>query len=353
MVTIADVARHAGVSISTVSYVLSGKRSISADTERKVRDSIHDLGYQPNAGARALASSKSNVLALVVPLRSDMNLPVLMQFATGVVTAARAHEHDVLLLTQDEGVAGLRRVAGTALTDAIIVMDVEQRDPRIDVLRRLHQPSVLIGVPEEPSGLACVDLDFAAAGGECVDHLCDLGHRSLGFIGAPTPVYERGTSFARRTLAGFQSAAERRGVAAASVACDPSYAGVRDALAELRAKTPDLTGVIVHNEDALAPLLDIVQAEGSAIPDDLSIVAICPDQHAQNLPVPVSAVTIPTEEIARNAVEMVMHALDSGMDAEVRLLSPELHIRASSGPAPVSAPREANAASPDTDQARP
>ena len=80
MVTIADVADHAGVSASTVSYVLSGKRSISSETAERVRQSIAELGYRPNARAAALASRRANAIALVAPLRPDNNVPVIMQF---------------------------------------------------------------------------------------------------------------------------------------------------------------------------------------------------------------------------------------------------------------------------------
>ncbi len=161
MVKITDVARHAGVSPSTVSYVLSGKRSISEETRRRVRESIRELGYRPHA-ARALASSRSNVLALMIPLRSGIAVPVVMQFAVSVVTAARRHDHDVLLLTQQEGEDGLRRVADSALVDALIVMDVQMKDPRLPLLRSLDRPSVLIGFPADADDLTCIDLDFHA-----------------------------------------------------------------------------------------------------------------------------------------------------------------------------------------------
>src|SRR5437660_6473498 len=164
MVKIADVAAHAGVAMSTVSYVLSGKRPISEQTRRRVHASITALGYHPHAGARALASNRSNVIALVIPLRSGTHVPVLMQFAISVVTTARPYDHDVLLLTQDEGVAGLERVAGTALVDAIIVMDVELHDVRLPVLRALDRPSVLIGFPAAAAGLTWVDFSSEAAG---------------------------------------------------------------------------------------------------------------------------------------------------------------------------------------------
>ena len=119
MATLADVARHAGVAASTVSYVLSGKRPVSEETRERVARSIELLGYQPHAGARALASAKSNVLALVMPLRKDLYVPVMMEIAIGVVTKARGYGYDVLLLTNDEGSEGIRRVASSPSSSGI------------------------------------------------------------------------------------------------------------------------------------------------------------------------------------------------------------------------------------------
>ena len=97
--TINDVAREAGVSTSTVSYVMSGKRTISKETRDIVEAAMRRLSYSPRSSARALASSRSNVLGLVVPLRADVNVGVVMQFVTAVVTTARTFNQDVLLLT--------------------------------------------------------------------------------------------------------------------------------------------------------------------------------------------------------------------------------------------------------------
>ncbi|MEV0174171.1 LacI family DNA-binding transcriptional regulator [Streptomyces sp. NPDC050803] len=103
MVTIADVARRAGVSTSTVSYVLNGRTSVSEETRRRVRRSAAELGYHPNAGARALAGRRSHIIALVMPLRTDMYVPVMMEIAVSATSTARHHGHDVLLITSDEG----------------------------------------------------------------------------------------------------------------------------------------------------------------------------------------------------------------------------------------------------------
>jgi len=332
MVKITDVARHAGVSPSTVSYALSGKRPISEETRQRIEESIRELGYRPHAGARALASSRSNVLALVIPLRAGIHVPVVMQFAVSVVTAARGHDHDVLLLTQEEGEEGLRRVADTALVDALIVMDVQLHDPRIPLLRSLERPSVMIGFPAEPEGLTCIDLDFKAAGEACVEHLARLGHRVVALVGSPPEVYVRETAFAQRVVQGFTAAADRCGLASSVHPCEAGPAAARLVAEQLLREQPALTGVVVHNEPILEPLIDAFEQLGLRVPGDLSVTAICPDEIAESIRVPVTSVAIPSAEVGTRAVELLMKKLGGSAVPEATLLPPRLTERASTAP---------------------
>ncbi|GAB3800597.1 LacI family DNA-binding transcriptional regulator [Micromonospora zhanjiangensis] len=324
MATISDVARAAGVSASTVSYVLSGRRPISAETRARVQAAIAELRYHPHAGARALASSRTSVLALVVPLRADVNVPVIMQFVTAVVTAARTHNHDVLLLTMDEGTAGLERVAGSTMVDALILMDVERQDVRLPALRRLKQPSVLIGVPDDPDGIACIDLDFAATARECLRHLAGHGHRRVALVGPTPAVYQRGTSYADRFLGGFIEAAAEFGVRAVARSCEPGGDGVRACLAGIDAELPDVTALVVHNEEALLPLLDELRIRGRRVPTDVSVVAVCPRDVAVAQPVRLTSADIPAHEVGTLAVEMAMGLLAGRAAPTTRLLAPTL-----------------------------
>src|SRR5580693_3561272 len=309
LVKLSEVARHADVSPSTVSYVLSGKRSISEQTRRRVLDSIATLGYRPHAGAQALASRRPNVIALVMPLRFGLYVPVLMQIAAAVVTTARGYGHDVLLLTQEEGVTALQRVAGASLVDAVIVMDVETRDQRLPVLRALRLPAVLIGFPAEPAGLTCIDLDFEAAGKASAEHLAAAGCRDVVLIGAPPEVYRRSTGYAQRTQAGFERAARAQGLRAATWPCDPAPGAVQATVARLLEQRPRLDGVVVHNASALAPLLDAFRAAGRRIGDDLSVLAICPDDLAEQATPALTSIAIPAEEMGRQAVGLLMARL--------------------------------------------
>lgn len=321
MATIGDVARAAGVSVSTVSYVLSGKRSISAPTRERVERAVEALSYRPHAGARALASNRSNVIALMVPFRPGINVQIIMQFVAGVVTTARQFDHDVLLLTQEDS-SGIARVAQSSTADALVVMDIESQDPRLPALRALRLPSVLIGVPDDTTGLFCVDLDFAAAGRLAVRELARQGHRSLGLVIASRERLEHRANYAVRMRSGVLEQAATHGADVTVVPAEPTFAGGRAAIDELLAHAPGVTGVVVHNEAALPGVLDRIQQRGLTVPADLSLVAITPADVAASLPVPVSIIEVPGHRIGRIAVEMVMSRLEGDDTAETRLVAP-------------------------------
>lgn len=331
MATIDDVARASGVSASTVSYVLSGKRPISAPTRLRVEHSIRKLGYRPHAGARALASNQTNVLALMAPLRAGVNVSVIMQFVAGVVTTARKFDFDVLLLTQDDA-AGLERVADGSMVDALIMMDIEADDPRVPVLAGLRQPGVLIGLPRDSLGLSCVDLDFDAAGRTAVRHLAQLGHRQVALVGSPPAVIERHTSYAERMLRGFTEQTAELGLEGVYETCESSHAGAVAAVDRVLARMPGVTGLVVHNEVALPGVIATLRERGRSIPEDVSVVAVCPRDIALAQPLPLTSVDIPADAIGRVAVEMAMARVAGEQPTETRLLTAVLTERLSTAP---------------------
>ena len=306
MVTIADVARHAGVAPSTVSYVLTGKRAISEETADRVRESIRSLGYRQRAAA----------IGVLLPLRDGVNVAVAMRFVRAVVATSRGGGRDVLVISTDEGADGVLRAVESGVA-GLVVMDVEMDDERVPVLRACSVPSVLIGMPTDPCGLTCVDLDFAAAYALCVDHLVDKGHTDIALLGPVRAVYERRTGYAERGVAGFSAAALRRGVDFVVRTCEP------DGLAAKRLLTErgDITGVVVHNEAALPAVLAGVQPP-------VELVAICPDEVARRTEPKVSSVHVPAEDLGRRAVELLMARIDGAPPQGVELLVPTLTVRA-------------------------
>lgn len=331
MATIGDVARAAGVSLSTVSYVISGKRPISQPTRERVERAIRDLDFHPHAGAQALASARSNVIALMVPFRPGINVAIIMEFVAGVVTAARTFDHDVLLLTQED-VQEIGRVAARSLADAVIVMDVEAQDARLPSLRALDLPAVLIGVPDDTSGLACVDLDFAAAGRLATRTLVGAGHERLALVGASRQRFERRANYAIRMRDGVVDQATHSGAEVHVLPCDPTYAGGVAVVEQLLAEHPEVTGLVVHNEAALAGVVDALERAGRPVPGAMSLVAISAANIAESLRHPVDAITVPGHDIGRIAVEMAMARLRQEGPGETRLVSPTLEQRGSVAP---------------------
>lgn len=323
-VTIADVAARAGVAASTVSYVLSGKRSISPETADRVMRAVADLGYHPHAGARSLASRRAGVIAMMLPLRDGMHLPVLMQFASGAVTEARRHDQDVLLMTADEGPAGLSRVAASAIVDGLILMDVEVRDPRVETLRRLGLPSVLIGFPADAEGLTCVDLDFTAAGRVCADYLAERGCGDVALLGASEAVYARRTGFAERVREGFLG---RGGPRAAVWPCPDEAVSVQRTVKELLAANPALTGLAVHNEPAVGHVMHALADAGKRVGEDFHVVVIGPDEIAERVHPQLPSVLVPAETLAETAVRHLMRKLDGLNVPDSTLVEPQLTVR--------------------------
>ncbi|MFF7737187.1 MULTISPECIES: substrate-binding domain-containing protein [unclassified Streptomyces] len=329
MVRITDVARRAGVSPSTVSYALSGKRPISDETRRRVEAAARDLGYRPHPGSRAPAGGLPHVLALAAPLRPGVHAPVVMRLAVSVVTTAKAHDHDVLLLTQEEAEEGLHRAVHTASVDGLLLTDVELHDPRLPRLRSEARPSVLIGVPAHSSGLTCVDLDFRAVGEACVDHLADLGHRTVALVGSPPEVYLRETAYAHHLMHGFTTAAVRHGLASSVHPGDPDPATAPRLAERLLHDHPALTAVVVHNEPLLAPLITAFEQLGLRVPADLSVMAVCPDDLATTPRVPVTSVSLPADELGARAVDLLIRKLHGAPVPQTTLLPPRLTKRAS------------------------
>jgi DNA-binding LacI/PurR family transcriptional regulator len=318
-----DVARVAGVSISTVSYALSGKRSIAASTKQRIDQAVLDLDYRAHAGARMLKGSRTQILALSAPLHAGTYAPAHMAFVLSVATAAREHDYDVLLLTQDEATSGLRRVVRSSLVDGVVLLDVSTDDPRTDLVRVLGLPATVVGIPSDTDGLTCVDLDFEEAAGMAVRRLVGLGHRAIGLIGQSPMVYERGSNFPPRFRDAFLAEAARLGVAASFTPAPEESAGVRAAVDGLTARLPGMTGLVLHcNEPVQSMVLELLSRRGIGVPADLSVISACSSFSTDHLDPPLDVIPLSAEQSCTRAIELTMAQFDGDAEPHVELLEP-------------------------------
>jgi DNA-binding LacI/PurR family transcriptional regulator len=335
MATIHDVARVAGVSISTVSYALSGKRSIADSTRRRVDDAVRELDYRPNAGARMLKGTRTNILALSAPLHAGTYAPAHMTFVLSVVTAAREYDYDVLLLTQDEATSGLTRVAQSSLVDGIVLLDVSNEDARTGLVRKLGLPATLIGVPAGTEGLTCVDLNFERAAEMAVERLAGFGHTEIGLLGQAPLVYKRGSNFSPRFRSAFTAAGSRLGVRTTFAPSDEDSASVVAAFDRISAALPAMSALVLHcNEPVQSMVLEILRQRGIRVPEDLSVISACSTFDTDHLNPPLDVIPLPADKSCTRAIALTMAQLAGDVDPHVELIEPTYVELGSTAPRP-------------------
>jgi DNA-binding LacI/PurR family transcriptional regulator len=309
--TMTDVARRAGVSVSTVSYVLTGIRPISAATRDRVLEAMAELGYQPNAMARGLARRRSNIVGLLLPLTGRALGATETAFVTGATEAARQAGYHLMLCPVGRGDTDELQVLATqGLLDGFLVMEVGLTDQRVDLLRTLDPPFVLIGRTAETVGLACVDIDFEQTVEDAVAHLVGLGHRAIAYVNHSGASLAGGYGPARRTEVAFAAALERHGVAGVMVPTEDTASGGRAAIREARERCPELTGVLVMNENAAFGLLADLRESGLEVPFDVSVVSMVTSEVVADLASPpLTTMTSPGTALGAAATRVLLDKL--------------------------------------------
>lgn len=328
MVTIRDVAAAAGVAPSTVSYALSGKKRLPPETVEKVRRSILELGYRPHATARALALGRTEViglLATVSPQQSETDAEVFMRFVRSAMFTARRRGYDVLVLGRGDD-----ELFGEPMIDALVVMDVQMEDPRLPLIAAMGRPTVLLGHPTDALGLPSVDLDFAASGALAVQHLHKQGHRDVIVLAPPAPS-GRQLSWVVRFERGLADAAEAHGMTHRTLTSGAGTGGT-EFLDEIGGPG-GASALIVLDLARIDELLAACAGRGMRVPQDLSIVALAPDEQMARAYPALTLLDLPGRDMIALAVETVLASADGLAVDAVQLLPPRLVERGSTGPA--------------------
>jgi DNA-binding LacI/PurR family transcriptional regulator len=335
-VNIGEIARRAGVSRSTVSYALSGKRPVSAATVRRINEVIAELGYRPNASARALAEGRTRTIGLVIPPASRRLTTAQLGFVASVVEAAATHDLDVLLSPSggDHDRSFERMVTGRRV-DGAILMEILLEDPRVSRLERSDLPFVTIGHVEHPGASWWVDVDYGVLIRRCVRHLADLGHRHVVLINRSAELVAAGYGPAVRATDAFLTAAAELDMSGHVVCCADEPAAGRACFAEFHAEWPEVTAAVTINEAALPGLERALRGAGLAVPRDFSITGVIADRLAEDFHPPLTAADVPAEKMARLAVDLLVERIaDPGATARHALLEPAITLRSSTGAVP-------------------
>lgn len=337
MSTLSDVAALAGVSISAVSRVLSNAPSarVSAETRKRIHDAAAQLEYRPNFAARALKSSRTNVIALVVP---DLTNAIFVELMRGVEAEAIERNY-MVLLARAEGIPdaeeSIPRLVGEGRVDGVLVqVGDNMRSEDLTTLLGGRVPAVLINSTHR-GHVGSVALEDERATRLATEHLIELGHRRIGLVnGFP----ESDTAGRRRQ--GFLTAMTSAGLEApdsvmTALGYEPDQG--RAALRQLASAGGLPTALVVSNLNAAHGVLIEARSLGIDVPRELSIVAIHDAWTAASTWPPVTTVRLPLYELGRAAVGSLIDRIVTGTvaDSTVTDPAPILVIREST-----STPRE-------------
>jgi DNA-binding LacI/PurR family transcriptional regulator len=212
IVTIKDVAKRSGVSPSTVSRVISNHPRISAETAKRVRTVMEEIGYHPNMMAKSLVSRTTQTIAVILPRPAEelfLNL-FFSEVIRGIVTQSTRLGYDLLMATgttEREELETVTRLVRGRRVDGILLLYSRANDPVIAMLKEANFPFAIIGRNEDYPDILTIDNDNVQASYDATRHLVSQGHDRVGFVSGPPNLI-----VSRDRLAGYSKAMREAGL---------------------------------------------------------------------------------------------------------------------------------------------
>jgi DNA-binding LacI/PurR family transcriptional regulator len=335
MASLQEVARAAGVSISTVSRAISRPDMVNAQTRERVAAAVQDLGYRPSRVARRLrvAHGLSDLVGLVIP---DLQNPFFADLARGVEDVATRHGYTVLIGNSDENVEKEARYLNAMMAEAvdgiILPPSCEGRSAAVD-LARAGVPLVCVDRRLDKARADTVVADNVRGASDATEHLIALGHRRIGYLEG-----KQGVSTTRERLEGHRAALARHGIES-----DPALVVSGDSRPEsgrrLAAKLLDLpdrpTALLVGNGMMTIGVLEAIRTRRLRIPEDVALVGYDDMPWALALTPALTVVRQPGYELGSRAMELLRQRIrEPERSITTVMLQPELVIRGSCGAQP-------------------
>ena len=274
--TIADIARLAGVSKSTVSRALNDSPLIAAETKERIRTIAAEHDFHMNVPARRLSLKQSHAIALVTyPFKGDENTPevFMLEIMSGVSLALHANEYDLLVISVDPSdVEWPRAYLETGRVDGFILLSGMCSRSQLRTLKDTHAPFIIWGVAPGAHGFCTVSGDSVAGGKLATEHLLSRGNRRIAFLGGPEDDPE-----VQDRLRGYELALDEGGERT-----DPELLAYSDrhwteeaarvATRELLERAPDLDALFTCSDVFAIAAIDELRTYGREVPGDVGVV---------------------------------------------------------------------------------
>ncbi|MGC5001340.1 LacI family DNA-binding transcriptional regulator [Streptomyces sp. DT203] len=332
--TIADVARRAGVSRSSVSFALNNRPGLAKETKARILAAAEELGWTPSRPARALSLGKAGAVGLVVTREPGLigADPFFPAFIAGVesVLAGRGDGLVLHVTPADKERSVYERLAADRRVDGVLLTDVRQDDPRPALLAALGLPAVAVGRRGWADGLCAVELDDRPAFVTAIRRLAELGHRRIAHVEGPQEYRH-----AQRRRAAWADTLRELGLPEGPLRPGGFTAeGGAAATRELLALDEPPTAIVYGNDLSATAGLAVAQELGVRVPDRLSIVGYDDTILAQYTHPPLTSARADAQGWGAAAARALDAVIADGSAPDVELPPAEFLPRGSIGPAP-------------------
>ncbi|MGH3359537.1 MAG: LacI family DNA-binding transcriptional regulator [Nocardioidaceae bacterium] len=326
--TIHDVARVAGVSLTTVSDVVNGKGRVDPRTRERVLAAVSEVDWRPRRSARALRSGQSGVYALCLPRRHDavddwlLNADYDMALVAACASATVDSERQLLLAPRPRDINDLGRLD----VDGVIIADPREDDPALDVLDGAGIPTVTIDRGVRTDGWSA-ETDTAGSTAKVLDHLAEQGATRIALVTS-----DARWSWFENTSTAYEKWCSDRGVRpqVRLINVDrPRTSAATAVRGLLRLKTPP-DAILTVPQGAALGALDAINAAGRSAPDDVLLAAAMDGQLLQVSSPPITAVDLRPVEMARAAIELLGRRVRGEHSVGPTVIETGLKIRQSS-----------------------
>lgn len=332
-VTINDVADKAGVSKSTVSHVINKTRFVTRETRDRVLEAIDELDYRPSAIARSLVSHRTKTAGLLI---SDVGNPFYNEVIIGVEDVALSEDYSVFLCNTgyntERGMKLIRSLIDKSVDGIMFMSSSMTLDMLHEVIGNNIEAVVLDwGVPDIERYARTITINFDSGIGQAVQHLFDLGHRRIAFVGGPSDLW---TAQVRRDS--FTQHMVMRGLEVNQnwfIEGNLRIEGGYRAFDFLKQLDPPPTAVITANDLTALGLLWAARKEGVQVPRDLSIIGLDDIELVSKITPSLTTICLPRREIGQLAMRMLLKAINDHSEVKItREVDTHLVIRESTAP---------------------
>ena len=302
MTTRADVARLAGVSESTVSYVLSGKRPISEETRKRVHAAIEKSGYKSNYAAAALAGGTPRLVTMMISnLFNDPGSRIIGTLVQGVVDGvSELGFHSVIWPVSEDDGSDTELLLKTNISGGVVLMNVSSNDQRVHLLHREKVPFVVLGRTDVGFKYNFVDRNFEERDRTALEALKNFGHIDIGVMNYGTKLRPH-----------LKKIAKSLNLRLHIIPTINTYEGGVEIARGISSNFPDVTGIISMLDLATLGFVESANSFNLSIPEEISVIGLnMLETQAESVTPKVSTVAFEAYEMAKSCGKSIVEVIN-------------------------------------------